>query len=211
MLYATQTRSRSGLTEMKRHGFGLLMTPESLKKNGPPVWLDNSTARFCIDNGAWSAYKNQTKYEVQPFLELVDAFGQRSDFVILPDIVGGGIESLDFSLCFLELNTPRKLIAVQDGMTPNDVRQYLSDSIGIAVGGTTEWKENTLRSWGKLAAECVSYLHVLRVNTRRRLKLCHAAGANSIDGTSATRFPKTAALLSRWNRELENQLSLEGM
>lgn len=42
--------------------------------------------------------------------------------------------------------------------------------------------------WGALARDTGCYLHVARVNTVRRVRLCDAAGADSFDGSSVTRF-----------------------
>ena len=91
----------------------------------------------------------------------------------------------------------RVLIAVQDGMRPADVAPYLSHRVGVAVGGSTEWKEAQLdrRVWR------ASWLHVLRVNTARRIRLCHWAGADSFDGSSASRFAVTLPALDSARRQ----------
>lgn len=63
--------------------------------------------------------------------------GENAEWVVLPDIVAGGLRSLEFSLLWLERlrSSPAPLlIAVQDGMTPDDVREYLSPAVGIFVG-----------------------------------------------------------------------------
>lgn len=81
-------------------------------------------------------------------------------------------------------------------MTPDDVREYLSPAIGVFVGGDTPWKLATVNAWGTLARRRCCHLHVGRVNSAKRIALCAAAGANSIDGTSATRFSKTVPRLA---------------
>ncbi|MFV3332929.1 hypothetical protein ACNFIA_18455 [Pseudomonas sp. NY15437] len=83
------------------------------------------------------------------------------------------------------------LIAVQDGVEPDDVREFLSPSCGLFLGGSTDWKLKTCNAWGVLARRRNCHFHVGRVNSAKRIKLCSAAGAHSIDGTSATRFSKT--------------------
>lgn len=47
--------------------------------------------------------------------------------------------------------------------------------------------------------------HVARVNTKRRLAVCVQADVDSVDGSSASRFPETAALLRSWRDELATQ------
>jgi hypothetical protein len=66
------------------------------------------------------------------------------------------------------------------------------------LGGTTGWKEETMMQWGRLAKRLGTYYHVARVNSWRRVSMCHEAGADSFDGTSATRFSKNAAKVARW-------------
>ncbi len=55
--------------------------------------------------------------------------------------------------------------------------------------------------WGALARETGCYLHVGRVNTAVRIRLCSAAGADSFDGTSPSRFACTLPLLDGARRQ----------
>lgn len=62
------------------------------------------------------------------------------------------------------------------------------------------WKLSTMPSWAALARSKGAMCHVGRVNTKRRIALCGAAGASSFDGTSVVRFPVN---LERLNRAVE--------
>jgi hypothetical protein len=73
--------------------------------------------------------------------------------------------------------------------------------IGIFVGGSTAWKIESLILWGRFAAIFGCYLHVGRVNTARRIRLCALAGADSFDGSSASRFATTLPLLEAARRQ----------
>ena len=86
-------------------------------------------------------------------------------------------------------------------MTSVEVRPYLGEGVGIFLGGTTDWKLRTMMHWGKLAAEMRCYFHVGRVNTRRRIRMCIEAGADSCDGTSATKFVNTLPLLDAASKQ----------
>jgi len=104
-------------------------------------------------------------------------------------------------------------------MTVDVVRPVLrSLGAGIFVGGTCNsdfrqpdgsylypegydsfrggWKLRTMPAWGALARELGCWLHIARVNSARRIRLCHLAGANSFDGTCVTKFPIHAARLN---------------
>lgn len=194
MLYASRTGTRRNLAELRKHGWRLLVSAKGpLRTEGFP---------YSLDNGAWTAHQQGEPFDVPAFEKAVGLLGGGADWVVVPDIVAGGLASLRFSEEWLpRLDCYRLLIAVQDGMAPADVRPLLSPDIGIAVGGTTDWKERQVHAWARLARDVGCHLHVLRVNTARRITLCRDAGVDSIDGTSASRFAKTVAPLTRAARQ----------
>jgi hypothetical protein len=172
------------LAQLRTNGWRILLTP------------DNATRRdgfsFAIDNGAWGCHQKGIPFQEKPFVTLIEKYGSLADFVICPDIVAGGEKSLDLSLQWLPRLTHlrRVLLPVQDGMSMPQVFNVLRHfpSVGIFLGGSTEWKLRTLYDWGVLAAATGRWYHVGRVNTRRRIRLCAEAGATSFDGTSASMY-----------------------
>jgi hypothetical protein len=155
---------------------------------------------YCLDNGAWTAFVKERPWNSRAFVGALRRFGPDADFVVCPDIVLGGEESLRRSRLWLPhvlRHTVRVLIAVQNGMTPDVIRPMLGARVGIFVGGDTEWKERTMFTWAQLARECGSYCHVGRVNTARRVKLCQMAGVHSFDGSGVSRFVKHLAVMER--------------
>lgn len=196
--YASRTGTRRNLAAMRQAGWGLMVSAKG-------VWRTEGFQRYALDNGAWWAYQQRKPFDEAAFLSAWRLLGASSDFVVLPDIVAGGMASLNFSIQWLSRIDHRlRLLAVQDGMTPRLVAPFLGPSLGIFVGGSTEWKEHTLTQWGSLAKELGIYLHVGRVNSRRRISLCTAAGADSFDGSSVTRFAVTLPRLdlARWQGDL---------
>ena len=93
------------------------------------------------------------------------------------------------------------LLAVQDGIRPEHVVDLVGPEVGLAVGGSTEWKLRTLHAWGKLAQRTGCYVHALRVNTLVRLNLCRDAGIHSFDGSGASRFYKAGLVMSAGLRQ----------
>lgn len=159
---------------------------------------------YALDNGAWTAYAQGRPWDEAAFLRALRKMGSGSDWVVLPDIVAGGLASLDVSLRWMRRvldECPRALLAVQDGMEPQDVRSFLGERVGIFVGGSTEWKIKTMSAWGDTARTVGTWCHIGRVNSARRIALCAAAGATSFDGTSATRYAKTIPLLDNARRQ----------
>jgi len=84
--------------------------------------------------------------------------------------------------------------AVQDGMTPDDV----PDECLIFVGGTTEWKWDTVPMWAATGRR----VHVGRVNSIEKVILCENLGIESVDGTGWMR----GTIEGRQGKDLENWL-----
>ncbi|WP_249352910.1 hypothetical protein [Pseudomonas asiatica] len=190
--YASRTGTKQNLEAMRANGWGLLVSAKGvLRTEGFP---------FMLDNGAWSAFTQGEPFDERAFYKAFDLLGESATMVVVPDIVAGGLRSLDFSLKWLDRlkGIPGKLlIPVQDGMVPDDVRDLLNPGVGIFVGGTSDWKLQTAHSWGMLARRRCCHLHVGRVNSAKRMLLCSAAaGAHSVDGTSASMYSKTVAPLT---------------
>lgn len=179
--YATTTRTKHNIRVLKEHGWRLLLTPDIYTDHGMP---------YAIDNGAWGCFQRGDEFDEERFAALVESHGAEADWIVAPDIVQGGTASLRFTekwLPRLEDIAPI-LVAVQDGHTREDVEPWLSDEVGIFLGGSSEWKEDTMSYWGRVAHDIGCYYHVARVNSKRRVKLCHLAGAHSFDGTNCTIF-----------------------
>ncbi len=178
--YASRTGTRRNLAELRRYDWRLLVSASG-------EWRHEGF-RYAIDNGAWSAYQQGRPWDQGRFEGVVDALGEDADWIVLPDIVCGGLASLDLSVAWIDRIPGMKLLPVQDGMEPRHVRDLLTRETGIFVGGSVGWKESSLPMWGRLARETGCHLHIGRVNSIRRITLCSAAGADSFDGTCATRY-----------------------
>ena len=194
---ATGTGTRRNLAAMRGAGWGLLLTPDRPE-------LRDGFPQFAIDNGAWGLHQRGEQWDDRRFLDLVALHGAAAMWAVLPDIVEGGAASLDRSLWYLQQldSAPCSwLIAVQDGMVAADLVPHVNERVGLFVGGSTEWKESSLPMWGRLSRESGCWLHVGRVNSQRRIRLCAMAGADSFDGTSVTRFAKTLPPLDNARRQ----------
>lgn len=161
---------------------------------------------YALDNGAWSAHQQGQPFDAGLFERAMALLGAGADWIVAPDVVGKREESLRLSLQWLDriLAINRcALIPVQDGMVPADVAAFLGPRVGIFVGGDprTNWKEESLPTWGELARARGCYLHVGRVNSARRIRLCAAAGADSFDGTSASKYAVTLPALDEARRQ----------
>lgn len=161
--------------------------------------------KYALDNGAWSDYQAKRPFQGNSFKKLLDKLGANADFVIAPDIVAGGLASLELSLQWIEpilAISPKVLIAVQDGMDAPHLAPYVNDRVGIFMGGSTEWKIKQMRKWGLFCIQHKCYYHVGRVNTVKRMTMAKVSGADSFDGSSASRYAETLPLLEQARRQL---------
>lgn len=185
--YASRTGTKRNLAALRAAGWRLMIS-----RSG--VWRTEGF-RYALDNGAWTDFRRGTDFDADAFRTLVDRLGGAADFVVAPDIVAGGLRSLRLSMVWLApllVRTRLALVPVQDGMGPEDLLDIvLPEHIGIFLGGSTDWKLATMRLWGEFCAEKRIYFHIGRVNTAKRFRFAHQAGADSIDGSSASRYAVT--------------------
>jgi hypothetical protein len=191
--YASNTGTRRNLQALMQYKWRVLLTPSHPR---PPA----NGLRFAIDNGAWTAYQQQKPFDDKAFGNLVERYGCAADFVVLPDIVAGGRDSLTFSVSWLpHLSTLKHLLLpLQDGMSHHEVGIVLRQNpkVGLFLGGSTEYKLQEMYAWGAVAHAWKRWYHIGRVNTAKRIRLCAEAGADSFDGTSATMYSSTLPLLN---------------
>lgn len=195
--YVGQTRSRSLLKALRELGIGECCTRGQLPPRRDP-WF--------YDNGAFEDFQAGAPFDYLQFSRdmrairlWADAEGipphmarggeslPKPDFIVVPDVVAGGLASLDFSAEHLDeclrAGAPCYL-AVQDGMTPDHVRRFLDENRGVAglfVGGSLDWKLATGATWTATGRRLGLPVHVGRVGTADRVRWAHDIGADSID------------------------------
>lgn len=194
--YASRTGTKRNLAALRAHGWRLLVNAAgALRPEG---------FAYALDNGAWTAYQKGRPFDARRFEIALRKLGAGADWAVMPDIVAGGLPSLELSLSWMRRvldESPMALLAVQDGITPDDVRSLLGSRVGIFVGGSTAWKLRTMGVWGALGLELGCWVHVGRVNSARRIRACSLAHATSFDGTSPTRYAKTTHMLDNARRQ----------
>lgn len=206
--YASRTGTRRNLDALRTAGWRLMVSARGV--------LRTEGFRYALDNGAWTSFQRGEAFHEVAFERAVGQLGPGADWIVVPDIVMGGLASLKFSRLWLDRLRQRQcladatfLIAVQNGMRPIDVSGLLGPRVGIFVGGDTRWKLATMAQWARLAHARGALCHVGRVNSARRIRLCAAAGVDSFDGSGVSRF--AAALppldLARRQDDVEGWLS----
>jgi len=181
---------------------GHLFSPEA--QRGPYPWLP-----YSLDNGAFSCWDMQNnvfdddKWEAmlpkwKRLIFWAQCQEQKARWAIVPDVVGDSDRTLErwaeYAPMVKASHIPLAL-AVQDGMTVQQVRRLEIQPEVIAIGGTTEWKWKTVEQW----AEAFPRVHVLRCNSPTKLYELEALGVESCDGTGWNRGDrKQTKGMERW-------------
>jgi hypothetical protein len=176
--YVGQTRSRALIARLDALGIGECVVRGELPPRRP--------GRFFHDCGAYRDWRAARPFDVARWMRdmrWMSYRGLRPDFVVVPDVVAGGAASLAWSALWRDA-VPAEFpayLAVQDGMTIDEVAAELDRYDGLFVGGTLDWKLATGGAWVSLAHAHGKRCHVGRVGTAARIQWARSIGADSID------------------------------
>jgi hypothetical protein len=154
-----------------------------------------------LDNGAYRNWLAGESFDGDTYLRAVDraVSVETPDtpiyFAVIPDIVAGGLESLTFSLAWLDRmpQTWPLYLAVQDGICTNDITPDITSKIsGIFLGGSNRYKA-TAAIWANFAHTHNLQFHYGRAGTPWKLLHAMESGADSLDSA----FPLWTQ--KRWN------------
>lgn len=166
--------------------------------------LVDAGVEWCADNAVFAGkYPGDEAYLAwlarQPRIELCR-------FAAAPDVVGDAAATLARSAPMFAriraLGYPAALVA-QDGLEHLDVPW--DDFDALFLGGTTDWKLGPGARHLVLQAKSRGmWVHMGRVNSRRRLRYASQIGCDSVDGTLLAFGPdKHLEPLVRWLSQLE--------
>jgi hypothetical protein len=156
---------------------GWLVGPTAIPKTKLRPWMP-----FALDNDAFGAWVSGNPWNEEAWLGMlqkVKMSGMSPRWMLLPDVVADREATLSkwerYESTGLKFGWPLAF-AVQNGMTPADLPERAEV---IFIGGTTEWKWQTLPEWCATGRR----IHVGRVNALDKLLTCERMGVESVDGT----------------------------
>ncbi|WP_228537875.1 hypothetical protein [Nocardia sp. XZ_19_231] len=173
--------------------------------------IDRTWPAWCADNGVFTgAYPGDDEY--LRWLARLQPLADRCLFVTAPDVVGDHWQTLARSRDMLprirELGFPAAFVA-QNYMEFDSWHPW-DDIDALFLGGSTEWKLSAeAANIASVAASLGIWVHMGRVNSRRRYQYAAAIGCHSVDGTYLTYAPDANLpnVLS-WSRETAAQTTL---
>lgn len=184
---------------------GHLYSPSA--QRGPWPWFP-----YALDNGAfgcWNPESNVFDYdkwhqredEWRRMLFWAQAAAIKPLWAIVPDVPGNAEETIKrWQVYAAELKASGipLALAVQDGMTEQQVSRLTPKWDVLCVGGTTEWKWKTVEQWAKLG-RC----HLLRCSDPDKLEYLESIGVESCDSTAWNRGDRHLRMagLEAWCRK----------
>jgi hypothetical protein len=189
----------SGATrDVERHPeCGVLVTPH----NGNSIEkIAESGRTWAADNSAFGAW-DEEKFK-RMLAKIGVANHSRLLWVACPDVVGNAEETVarfrEWMPRIAESGLPVAFVG-QDGLEAIQDQIEWDAFDAFFVGGSTEWKLGAgaerlcleAKSRGKL-------VHVGRVNTSCRIRHCLEIGADTIDGTGFSKWPKRIPMGLKW-------------
>jgi hypothetical protein len=136
---------------------------------------------WAADNGCFTAF------DEAGYVKMIDRLPSGGLFVTAPDVVGDHDSTMKLWADWAPEIRRRGLVA---GFVLQDGCKELPDADAVFVGGTTKFKlSETVRRLVRQAKKLGLWIHMGRVNTRGRVSYAASIGCDSIDGSSASRWP----------------------
>ena len=209
MLYLTGAFARHSTRQLAQRlpQLGAIVSPES----GCRLPALNDYSWWAADNGCFTQGDDFNPDAWLAWLSNHEEIQGRCLFAVLPDVVQDARATLERSALWRDALQERgwkRAFVAQDGQESLPVPWEHFEC--LFVGGSTEWKLSDAPPW--LVAEAKrrgKWLHMGRVNSLKRLRLCRHQRYNSVDGTFIKFGPDVRTeQLHRWMTELNQQIPL---
>lgn len=189
----------SGATQetQKHPECGILVTP----RNGNAIdTIVRSAKPWAADNDAFAAWDADRFWSMLTRIARADR--SRFLWVACPDVVGDAQATVnrwfEWYPQIEALGLPTAFVA-QDGLEDIADQTPWSDMAAIFIGGTTAWKlGESAQRFCREAKARRKLVHVGRVNSRTRVQYALEIGADSVDGSGFSRWPKLIPKGLRW-------------
>ena len=194
----------SRLSFYVEHDIGVMVTPNMKNRmEGLGVW-----PYWAADNGCFSAAGSFDLDEFLDWLHCRRQYTGRCLFAVAPDVLCDARQTWERSRAALPLIRAlgyKAALVAQNGLVASDVDWNAFDV--LFVGGDDKWKDGEAAHQICLeAARRGKWVHFGRVNSLRRLLLCHLSGADSVDGTFIAFGPdRNLPQVANWLRKVRSQ------
>lgn len=177
-VYVGDTGKREWVERLRAIGWGRVFVDTIREPYPGEGWM--------LDNGAFKWWKQGKAFPEDVFLRRVTAALLKPPprAAVLPDRVGEGVRSLEYSLSWLP-RLPAEFpwyLALQDGMTEEDLLPHVGKVRGLFLGGTDRFKRQAPQ-WCEFAHSVGLPFHYARAGTVPKFMAAVACGADSLDSS----------------------------
>jgi|2_EtaG_2_1085320.scaffolds.fasta_scaffold01755_4 hypothetical protein len=178
--------------KVKEYELGIMISTFDLKSFPPEKYFGKVPC--ALDNGVFNCYRKGYPFQADLFLKNIAhcyRMGIKLDFIVCPDIMCGGMKSLEYSLMWARgelITAPNLALVVQDGMRVRDIERDLEDNFThIFVGGSVEWKWKMVEEWVEFARAEGLKSHIGQCGKKEYLERAFELGVDSVDSSSIVR------------------------
>jgi len=147
---------------------------------------------YCLDNGAFSTWKTGLPFDEYSFLKSIMKLREHkysTDFIVLPDLIGKGKKSLEFSANWANrLPYDNWAMVIHPGITQGAVKKHIDKFATLFIGGpdNPEWKWDidNCKKWIDFGLEHGKSVHMGACGSLDELLFCHSLGFDSVDSTN---------------------------
>jgi len=179
MLFLTgDTRSRKIIEKLKLNLVGRMVIAKVITPYLYEPWaFDNGAYSYFLRGLVFNAKEYQTRME-----KVYNKMGAPL-FSVVPDIVQGGQKSLDFSLSWINKMPSEwvKYLAVQDGMTIEDITPIYSQFDGLFLGGSDKFKAEHGKAFTDYSHGLCKQVHYGRAGTPKKIYHAKIINVDSCD------------------------------
>jgi len=187
ILVSGATKTLRRLSVSCGDNLGVLMTPQNWNR------MCQIPLPWACDNSAFSKPDDRKFWNM-----VIDAWGMATFFpplwIAAPDIVGDALQTRrlfdqwvrcwEYELGFVPVELAYVL---QNGQQIDDVPW--DQIVAVFVGGDDQFKLSDSDPLIRHAKRLGKMIHIGRVNSQKRLRFAVSMGADTVDGTSFSRFP----------------------
>ena len=196
-IYVGSTGKLEFVERLREKDIGRVMIPDS-------TFVPYPEEKWVLDNGAYSLWLKSKPFDDERYLNYVERRMNQPapQFAVVPDIVADGLRSLEFSINWLN-RIPREwkwYLALQDGMSYQDVEDCIDLFDGLFVGGTLRFK-GEVKIWVNLGEQHGKPVHFGRCGIHSRLDFASRAGCASADSSFPLWTKERMGLFLSWITE----------
>lgn len=193
-IYTCIVNGKEKMDKIASRGLGVMISATPSQQPSGKSWDVLKKIPTALDNGAWTNWKKGYPVMKSVFMSTFEKCykkGVSLDFIVTPDIVCGGMKSLDYSMDWVngELRgCPRLALVIQDGMEVKKVdHTYLANFTHLFMGGSVDWKWANAAEWKLHAAAHGLKFHIGQCGRLEFLEKARDLSADSVDSSSIAR------------------------